>query len=215
MYIDALDAYFKADDNKKKERNEAYAKALERILYKYPDDIEARALLGLAALEEPRRRHADQQLPGDRRPARSGLQGRPDAPGASLPHSPVGPASGPRTPSAPRPSAGRRRPGIAHMWHMPGHIYSKTQALRRRLLAAGGLGPRRSRPHDARPRAARSDSQLRPQQRVADSRHDLRRPDAGRDRPGQEHVRAAAASEIQHADQGQRELRPHAAVRGR
>ena len=31
-----LDAYFKADNNKRKERNEAYTKALERILYKYP-----------------------------------------------------------------------------------------------------------------------------------------------------------------------------------
>src|SRR6185503_16857666 len=37
LYIDAADAYFKADDKKRKERNEAYVKALERILYKYPD----------------------------------------------------------------------------------------------------------------------------------------------------------------------------------
>ena len=47
MYIDALDAYLKADANKKKERNEAFTKALERILYKHPDDLEARALLAL------------------------------------------------------------------------------------------------------------------------------------------------------------------------
>src|SRR4029453_8340767 len=45
MYIDALDAFFKADGNKRKERNEAYTRALEKILYKYPDDIEARAFL--------------------------------------------------------------------------------------------------------------------------------------------------------------------------
>src|SRR4029079_2195463 len=43
MYIDAADAYFKADKNKKKERNEAYTKALEKLLYKYPDDVEAKA----------------------------------------------------------------------------------------------------------------------------------------------------------------------------
>jgi tetratricopeptide (TPR) repeat protein len=47
MYIDALDAFHKADANKDKERHEAYAKALERIIYKNPTDIEARALLGL------------------------------------------------------------------------------------------------------------------------------------------------------------------------
>ena len=47
MYIDAADAYFKADEKKKKERNEAYTKALEQMLYKYPDDIEAKAFLAL------------------------------------------------------------------------------------------------------------------------------------------------------------------------
>ena len=85
-----------------------------------------------------------------------------------------------------------------HVAHAGAHLF-EAEAVRRRLLAAGGVGPRRSRPHDARPRAARSDSQLRPQQRVADPRHDLRRPGARRDRPGQEHDRAAAASQVQHA----------------
>ena len=47
LYIDALDAYFKADPKKRKERGEAYAKAFEKLLYKYPSDIEARALLAL------------------------------------------------------------------------------------------------------------------------------------------------------------------------
>ena len=40
---------------------------------------------------------------------------------------------------------GQSAPGIAHMWHMPGHTYHQAQTLRRRRLAAGSLGPRRSR----------------------------------------------------------------------
>ena len=93
--------------------------------------------------------------------------GRADAPGPSLPHPPVGrreARAGPRR--RPR-GCGQAAPAIAHMWHMPGHTYSKLQPLRRRRLAAGGVGPRRSRAHDPRPRDAGPDPQLRPQQRVA------------------------------------------------
>ena len=74
-----------------------------------PDDIEARALPGPATLEEPRRRHADRQLPGDRRPARPGLQGRPDAPGPPLPHSPVGHREGRERAGLGRPVRADRR----------------------------------------------------------------------------------------------------------
>src|SRR5436190_2542950 len=35
MYIDAADAYFKADPNKRREKKVTYTKALERIRYKY------------------------------------------------------------------------------------------------------------------------------------------------------------------------------------
>ena len=47
MYIEAVDAYVKAGSKKNKDRSRTYAKALERISYKYPDDIESKALLGL------------------------------------------------------------------------------------------------------------------------------------------------------------------------
>ena len=47
LYIDALDAFYKADAKKDKERHAAYARALEKLIYKFPDDIEAKAFLGL------------------------------------------------------------------------------------------------------------------------------------------------------------------------
>ena len=140
MYIDALDAFFKADANKRKERAEAYTRALEKILYKYPDDIEAKALLALQLWK-----NRDAGIPIISYLAVDALH-RPGASAKSRCTRPIttaftcGTSSGPRTPSRRRRSAGRRRPGIAHMWHMPGHIYSKTQAAT--TTPAGSRRPR-------------------------------------------------------------------------
>ena len=51
-------------------------------------------------------------------------------------------------------------PGIAHAWHMPGHTYNRTEALRRRRLSARRLGEGRSLRHDSRPDHAIRDPQL-------------------------------------------------------
>ncbi len=124
MYIAALDAYLTAGGGKRKERAEAYVKALEEILYKYPDDIEAKAFLAL-------------QIWGNRGagvPLNSYL-----AVDALLEQvfqaQPMHPAHHYRIHlwDAPRPEkalasaalCGQTSPGIAHMWHMPGHIYSR------------------------------------------------------------------------------------------
>ena len=44
-HVDALAKYVNTPKEKKTERAEAYAKALEEILYEFPDDVETRALL--------------------------------------------------------------------------------------------------------------------------------------------------------------------------
>jgi len=126
MYIDALDTYFNADNNKRKERNEAYTRALEKILYKYPDDIEAKAFL---ALQLWKNRDAgitissylavdaliDQVLRVD--------------PLHPVHHYRIHLWDGEKAENALAAAAlcGQGSPGIAHMWHMPGHIYSKTR----------------------------------------------------------------------------------------
>lgn len=121
LYIESIDAYFKADPKKSKERDEAYAKALERLLYEFPDDNEARALLTL-------------QLYTNRGSSTSYL-----AIDALLDKvfqvEPLHPAHHfrihlwdyERAENAVASAAlcGESAPSIAHMWHMSGHIYSR------------------------------------------------------------------------------------------
>jgi len=134
MYIDALDAFFKVDtskenDNerkKKKERDryEGYAKSFERILYKYPEDIEAKALLGLQLwLNREHQSPIASHLAVDAL-LKDVLAAQPmhpchhyrihlwDYEKAEL-----------AVDSAAR--CGQSAPGIAHMWHMSGHIFSR------------------------------------------------------------------------------------------
>ena len=124
MYIDALDAYFKADAKKKKERNEAYTKALEKLLYKYPQDLDARAFLALQLWK-----NRDSGSPITSFLAVDALLDQ------VFLAEPMHPAHHyrihlwdiERADKALGSAAlgGQSSPGIAHMWHMPGHIYSK------------------------------------------------------------------------------------------
>jgi len=124
MYIDAVDAYIKAGSKKNKDRSRKYAKALERISYKYPEDIESKALLGLQLWGNRRR-----GLPLDSYLAVNALLEQ------VLAKNPMHPCHHFRIhlwdyekPDKALNSAarcGQAAPGIAHMWHMPGHIYSR------------------------------------------------------------------------------------------
>jgi peroxiredoxin len=126
MYIDALDAFFKADAGKRKERAEAYTRALERILYKYPDDVEARAFLALQLWK-----NRDAGIPIASYHAIDALLDQ------VFRVDPMHPAHHYRIhlwdyeraenalDSASK--CGQSSPGIAHMWHMPGHIYSRVR----------------------------------------------------------------------------------------
>jgi peroxiredoxin len=126
MYVDALDAFVKADQGKKKERNEAYTKALERILYKYPDDVEARAFLALQIWQ-----NRDAGIPISSHIAVDAVLDQ------VFRADPMHPAHHYRIhlwdyekaenalESANK--CGQTSPGIAHMWHMPGHIYSRVR----------------------------------------------------------------------------------------
>lgn len=126
LYIEALDKYVKFDAKKKKERAEQFTKALERLLYEFPDDIEARAFLAL-------------QLWGNRSsgiPISSHL-----AVDALIQQvlavEPLHPAhhyrihlwdyQKPEVALSSASKCGQSLPAIAHMWHMPGHIYSRVK----------------------------------------------------------------------------------------
>ena len=122
-YIAALDAYYKADAAKKKERGEAYVKAIEAIALAHPEDIEAKALLGLQIwLNRSNEIPITSYLPVDAllkqvlaveplHPCQHYLIHLWDHEKAEMALDAAA-------------KCGPAAPGIAHMWHMPGHIYS-------------------------------------------------------------------------------------------
>lgn len=127
LYIAALHTYLHAEDgdrDKKRQRAESYLQALEDIVLEHPEDLEARALIA-HALWEARR---------DELPIASSLAV--DALLRDLfAQSPMHPAHHflihlwdyrkPEKALASAALCGPAAPGIAHMWHMPGHIYSR------------------------------------------------------------------------------------------
>ncbi len=126
MYLDALNAYFKAGSSKRKQRSEQYTKALEEILAKYPDDLEAKAFLALQIY-----RNRSSSIPIVSYFAVDALIKD------IIAVKPLHPAHhfrihlwDGRKPEQALTSAavcGQGSPGIAHMWHMPGHIYSRVK----------------------------------------------------------------------------------------
>ncbi|MBW3597454.1 MAG: redoxin domain-containing protein [Planctomycetes bacterium] len=123
-YIDALDAWHKADAKKKKERAEAYVEALERLIYDHPEDREAKAFLGVQLWQNrgagiPIASHlAVEALLKDV------LEVEPLHPCHHyLIH--LWDLEKPARALYSAAKCGPAAPAIAHMWHMPGHIYSR------------------------------------------------------------------------------------------
>lgn len=124
-YIDALEAYFKADPKKKqKERSQALATAYEKILYDHPEDLDARAFLGLQLWTNRGR-----GIPIASHLAVDALFQQ------VLEKNPLHPChhyvihlwdyEKPERALKSAATCGQSAPRIAHMWHMPGHIYSR------------------------------------------------------------------------------------------
>ncbi len=137
MYIEALDRFVpkpKKESDKeptkeeekeaKKKRAERYLADLEKILHEFPDDLEAKALVAVNMWIFER--HG---VKISSRYAASALIGE------IFEKDPMHPAhhylihlwDHPRPQNALESAAlcGPSSPGIAHMWHMPGHIYSR------------------------------------------------------------------------------------------
>ncbi|HEY0981801.1 redoxin domain-containing protein [Schlesneria sp.] len=125
-YIDALDAWYKADagdEKKKKDRARNYVHAIEEIIYRYPDDLEAKAMLGQALWQNKGDLEAASFFAIDA-VLKEVL--------AENPYHPVhhyrvhlwdNDKATLAVNSAER--CGLSAPGIAHMWHMSGHTFSE------------------------------------------------------------------------------------------
>jgi len=111
-------------DGKKKERAEAFARSYENILYKYPDDIEAKAFLALQLWK-----NRDAGIPIGSHLAIDALLSEIFAAEPMHPahHFRIHLWDSDQATKAIASAAlcGQTSPGIAHMWHMPGHTYSK------------------------------------------------------------------------------------------
>ena len=123
-HVDALSKYVNTPKEKKIERAESYAKALEEILYEFPDDVETRALLALQFWVNSRNGVKIQSHEAVDALLQGVLQVNPMHPAH---HYRIHLWDYKRAARAIDSAAlcGQTAPGIAHMWHMSGHIYSK------------------------------------------------------------------------------------------
>ena len=126
LWIDSLAAYHGETKADEKQRREAVVKALEELSFAFPDDLEAKAFLVFQLWENKNHgvpygsRQAVEAI------AQQVLAANPMHPGAHhyLIHLWNYSAGDKRAlPSAAR--CGQAAPGIAHMWHMPGHTFSQ------------------------------------------------------------------------------------------
>ncbi len=123
-FIDALTDYQNGDPGKKKERAEKYTKALEEICIKYPENIEAKAFLALQLWY-----NRFNNIPITSYVAIDSILQQVFA------VNPMHPShhyrihlwdyKNPATAVSSASTCGQTTPGIAHMWHMPGHIFSR------------------------------------------------------------------------------------------
>ena len=124
LYIDALSALYDKEVKDKKKRHENFTDKLEAIVLKHPDDIEAKAFLACQIWMNQR-----SQLPITSHVAVNSLLDQ------VFEVNPMHPSHHYRIhlwdyknaeiALASSAKCGPSLPDIAHMWHMPGHIYSK------------------------------------------------------------------------------------------
>ncbi len=112
------------DSNKRKTAVEAYVKSLEQLIYEYPDDVELMAFL-VCSMWENEREDIRVQSP-------LAVDSIIDKIFAKNPRHPahhyrihLWDYTKPERALESSALCGPSLPGIAHMWHMPGHIYSR------------------------------------------------------------------------------------------
>ena len=133
LYISALNAFITGDKKNNNARRMALVKGLEKLTFEFPDDIEAKAFLMFHIWD-----NGQHGMPLSSHTAVSALAEQifaknPMHPGAH--HYTIHLWNGEDDRRALKSAAlcGQTAPGVAHMWHMPGHTFTK---LRRYADAA-------------------------------------------------------------------------------
>ena len=128
-YIDALDRFLADDERKDKQRYGEFIEALDKLARSDPSDPEARALLALWMWQSARK-----GLPLTSHVAVDSVLGDVFDQNAAHPahhyriH--LWDREDPSQALASAARCGQAAPAIAHMWHMPGHIYSRLKRYR-------------------------------------------------------------------------------------
>ncbi len=124
MYIDSLEKYFSDKEKSKTKRAQNYLKDLESIVIKYPDDIEAKAFVAHRVWHNAREGTPVSSYLALNSLIQEILDAEPLHPAHhytihlwDLRH--------PENAIRAAARCGVAAPSIAHMWHMPGHIYSR------------------------------------------------------------------------------------------
>jgi peroxiredoxin len=123
LWIDGLDAYLKSKKDNAKTAEQNYIRSLEEIIHEYPDDIEAKAFLTVRLYQFNRNlpivshQAVDAILDQvfDLNPMHPAHHYRIHLWDREKPERALGSAA----------RGGQSGPSIAHLWHMPGHIYSR------------------------------------------------------------------------------------------
>ncbi len=123
LWIESLEHFYLDEEKDAKKRSRRLIRDLETIVYDYPDDIEAKAFLAVTIYQNNRHHPI-----GSHQAVNSLIQQVFDV-------NPMHPAHHYRIHLWDREKAeravssaarcGQSAPGIAHMWHMPGHIFSR------------------------------------------------------------------------------------------
>jgi len=126
LWIDGLAAYFKDPKADAKKRLRDYVRSLEKILEKHPGEVEAEAFLlhqvfYNSGKELPISSHYAMNLLAEKI-----LTKHPDHPANHF-QIHLWDNTDPAQALKAAANCGPAAPGIAHMWHMPGHTYSKLQ----------------------------------------------------------------------------------------
>lgn len=123
LWIGTLENFYKEDKRDKKKRQGDYIKDLENIVHEFPDDVEAKAFLAWKIWD------AKGDLPISSNQALDSILDQVFAANPMHPahHYRIHLWDNDKPVRALKSDAlcGQTSPGIAHMWHMPGHTFSK------------------------------------------------------------------------------------------
>ncbi|MSU21070.1 MAG: redoxin domain-containing protein [Pedosphaera sp.] len=124
LWIEALDSFYKDGNSGSKQRHRGYVRSLENIIEEFPEDVEAKAFLVFKIWDNNGRDLQITSYLAIDALANEVLTRNPMHP---IHHARIHFWNNEKDARALNSAArcGQTSPGIAHMWHMPGHTYSK------------------------------------------------------------------------------------------